>query len=828
MSHQVKITFDLTLFESGFFPSDRTSKDIIQAFNKVGSYFLFLFSMSSDSVLDSIVSAAEAMTVSVTTPPRSGAGSAFGTRLSARQGGFSPEGTTSLKLYSVIDINCSDETLCFGVIKKVASAFCIRRNCTTRSHLDEKMSWAGTDGSFVFIRRQITNTVFSEPRLPTSKVPVEVMNDWTSKNRTLEEWTTEFEAIGGTNEILSTAVDVEIESSFLNKAELFRSPAKRKRDPLFEGDDEETFKLNWKGSKYLRTLPTESTELEQLISEGVKKGMITRSVSKIETYISDMGDVLGEVSASANERLESLENNLEVMLGMVQTMKARLGTGVELDEKFSAPTLWGTTSFIADDLVRVSEEVSTLTRDVTPMKMTLKSFAEFDHSKSKQSIDKMVKVVQILLTRVETMGDIVTDVQKDIESVQKRNRHSSPGIDQPAAKSSDDLMDFILSDERHDGPSGSRPSTTIPSSTDRKTNHVRPDTDENLLFIINSLREDVKAMKLKSDDNVGVKFGNLGLGSVEDCISWVETHFKGLRYGLIMDPLLMLDRIFGNDSSDSDAMMKTMQTRLKLKIETGAEAYALNALYNERPRIFHKGRPNMVNMGSKSRLNRMATYADWKSGGLGVKTFITNKMNILHRTMASDIYSALGRSTETTQANVIATMCLTATVTFISQLVTMVDELYDRLVTLSKFSSEQAWSLTTQVLDRIMADLYANKAGVVESLTTESQLSTCAHVLWAAFKTHDVMAVYIHHNFEDHPAVSTEYVKFLATNSGSDKVAKLTETVEGLKGKIATAVEDSKKAMAKADTASAKYSEITKEVASMTRKVKQLEDRGGK
>jgi hypothetical protein len=58
--------------------------------------------------------------------------------------------------------------------------------------------------------------------------------------------------------------------------------------------------------------------------------------------------------------------------------------------------------------------------------------------------------------------------------------------------------------------------------------------------------------------------------------------------------------------------------------------------------------------------------------------------------IASDIYSALGRSPETTQANVIATVCLTATVTFISQLVTMVDELYDRLVTLSKFTSEQA------------------------------------------------------------------------------------------------------------------------------------------
>jgi hypothetical protein len=155
-----------------------------------------------------------------------------------------PEGTISLTLFSVIDINCADKTLCFGVIKKGASAFCIRENCTTKSQLDEKMSWAGTDASFVYIRRQIQSMVFLKPRLSSSKVPEEVMNDWNFKNRSLEEWITEFQVIDGTNEILSTAKDVELESSFLNKAELLHSPAKRKRNPLFEGDEDETFKLN--------------------------------------------------------------------------------------------------------------------------------------------------------------------------------------------------------------------------------------------------------------------------------------------------------------------------------------------------------------------------------------------------------------------------------------------------------------------------------------------------------------------------------------------------------------------------------------------------------
>ena len=41
-----------------------------------------------------------------------------------------------------------------------------------------------------------------------------------------------------------------------------------------------------------------------------------------------------------------------------------------------------------------------------------------------------------------------------------------------------------------------------------------------------------------------------------------------------------------------------------------------------------------------------------------------------------------------------------------------------------------------------------------------------------------IMAVYVAHKFENHPSVSTEYVKFLAINSGgSEKVGKLEELV---------------------------------------------------
>ena len=76
------------------------------------------------------------------------------------------EGT--VKLFSVIDIDCSDPTYCFGVIGN-GSAFCIKKKCSVKTHLNVKMSFAGCDESVVFIRRNIPGSVFTKPKLSRSK-----------------------------------------------------------------------------------------------------------------------------------------------------------------------------------------------------------------------------------------------------------------------------------------------------------------------------------------------------------------------------------------------------------------------------------------------------------------------------------------------------------------------------------------------------------------------------------------------------------------------------------------------------------------------------------
>ena len=73
------------------------------------------------------------------------------------------------------------------------------------------------------------------------------------------------------------------------------------------------------------------------------------------------------------------------------------------------------------------------------------------------------------------------------------------------------------------------------------------------------------------------------------------------------------------------------------------------------------------------------------------------------------------------------------------------------------------------------------------ALAVEDSSSICLHLVWSCFRNHDVMSTYIDYNFENHPAISTEYVKFLATNSGYDKVEKIEAVVIAMKDNVAKA-----------------------------------------
>ena len=110
-----------------------------------------------------------------------------------------------------------------------------------------------------------------------------------------------------------------------------------------------------------------------------------------------------------------------------------------------------------------------------------------------------------------------------------------------------------------------------------------------------------------------------------------------------------------------------------------------------------------------------------------------------------------------------------------------------------------------------------------EAMAMEDAESVCSHVFWASFRTYDVMAGYMDHQFENHPTIAAEYVKFLATNSGHDKLDKLTVLVKDQKENVASALAKAKSAVAKADIATGKSDSAKASFKSLSKRVAALE-----
>ena len=817
------------------------------------------------SDLDSLLSQASSWTVvgSPAAPAAPSTPSASPSASMARVGGFGGGGEDSgrsggrflrgggllLKSYSVIGVDRSNPTICFGSVGIGSASFCIRRSCGIKAHADTKTKfWDSEHDTRVFIVRGTGGTVFAEPSIGFSQIPTAVWASWQDQQLTLTEWKREFCAVEITNDAFATIDEVKEETSFLLKAKDFRTPSKRVRESTSVSADLHQL-MDASDNKFVthtRLLPVvresgedeanePSAEFSQQLDDVATEKQLSRIVSKIESSVVSVGQALEVLAEQTHNRFVEADHDAKLVAGAVHTLSSSVGTAVELDDRFEAPTLWGTAAFIAEEMIKLSKDILTLELGVSPLQAEMEWVrSELGGAKKvEEASSKMSKIIVLVMQRLQSISPELEEVRRRLGSVEAGvascvrkdgNKRAKVGLDREKSEGSDPTMDDLL--RMLNGNSIARLDTSTQSSQRPDIFSVdEEDTVDLSGRLLKHLVSEVALLKACAQDE-SVKFGGLGLRSIQDCQEWIHKNFGCHRYGLMMDPLLMLDRICGDERSGGKRnQFKTWESRIKLKITTGAEEAALQAIAYKRPFLFHTGKTAMVSERSKSKLDQMPSFATWKSGGEGVRNYIVKQMNVNYNTMTQEISFALGRSPEFSKANELAVRCLNDTVTFLTQLMNFVDTIYEKLVSESQFTVAQAWSLTTQILDRICEELYIPKEGVSGAMLIDEPESVCCHILWAAFRSHDIMKTYIDSNFENHPVVSAEYVKFLATNSGTEKVEKLEQQVAGMTDKLSKAVEEAKKAVAKADTASTKCTELGRELAVMVKKVKALEDR---
>ena len=84
------------------------------------------------------------------------------------------------------------------------------------------------------------------------------------------------------------------------------------------------------------------------------------------------------------------------------------------------------------------------------------------------------------------------------------------------------------------------------------------------------------------------------------------------------------------------------------------------------------------------------------------------------------------------------------------------------------FSDDASWQLVTQLVNNIFNDdMNKVRCFFRKSMNTHSKEDMAAAVLVGTFQTHRVMEEYMKYGIDNHTSISSEYVKFLMTNSSS-------------------------------------------------------------
>ena len=286
------------------------------------------------------------------------------------------------------------------------------------------------------------------------------------------QWGLEFQAVEcarDNKDVDPTVIELKEEASFLSKAELFRTPAKRKRDT----DEEDNARKEWEGlaGTFEPVFPKTSPEMDKLVEGGLKDGMMSSAIFGLERIVPTMGEGMEELAVMTYQRLVKLEGSVEVFSDIAQTLRTRVGNVVEVNDKFIAPTLWGSTSCILDEVVRIIDNVDTLLSEFTPLKSMLEEVvAKVEESgEGKYALDQIVGIVTKMMKRIKEMVPEIAQLKHDVSVLVKRLPQSpSASTTPPPASTStvDDLMRIMGSSGLQDGSDRISPANAMspPSS----------------------------------------------------------------------------------------------------------------------------------------------------------------------------------------------------------------------------------------------------------------------------------------------------------------------------------------------------------------------------
>lgn len=199
-----------------------------------------------------------------------------------------------------------------------------------------------------------------------------------------------------------------METRFLADAERFKTPSKKRKAAML-GEEGAVRRNMVTFETHRRELPAEGDPgLDVVIADGsLGKGGLTKIVARLESSMVELGKALVEMATVSHDRFVEHDENLHLVTGAVQNLVSSLGPTLGLDPRFEAPTLWGTASFIGDEVVKLGEDAEELKAQVVSVREVIQHVVRKVNEEigaKPDSNEKMLKILTLVMNRVQALN----------------------------------------------------------------------------------------------------------------------------------------------------------------------------------------------------------------------------------------------------------------------------------------------------------------------------------------------------------------------------------------------------------------------------------------
>ncbi len=179
------------------------------------------------------------------------------------------------------------------------------------------------------------------------------------------------------------------------------------------------------------------------------------------------------------------------------------------------------------------------------------------------------------------------------------------------------------------------------------------------------------------------------------------------------------------------------------------------------------------------------------------------------------------------ELHTLARLALESSASFIMSMVSFIEENRESYA-LSNYPDAMQWSLNTRLGYRVWSKVYLPCTGLMEKVEPHDLQAMSATIIYHVLATIDTQETFHQIGFKNHSVVSSEYVKFLSTNTGYDSIKKLLTRMSKLETEGKDLVLKTREAGASAKTASTPCSDMKKKVDEQGKKLATLETRIGR